>query len=260
MIHGGSANLRPPSSHRLFEHLSRTTSPRFRLFCFPYAGGSADAYRSWQRWFTEDVDVCLVHLPGRGKNIGYPAFTRVSSLVAEIAIQITPLTDIPYALYGHSMGALIGFELARDLFRRHCRGPKHLFVSGRRAPNYIKDEPLIFNLPHDAFLSELKKLKGTPVEVLENPELMEFFMDLLRADFELVETYEYHPGEPLSCPISVYSGLEDEHVPVESCYAWQEQTSASCKVRIMKGDHFFIRNPRPEFIEAFRTDVLEAIS
>lgn len=216
-------------------------------------------YRGWQRWFPEQLDLCLVHLPGHGKNMSQRAFSRIVPLVEEIVDHISFLTDIPYAFYGHSMGALISFELARELSRRQGSGPKHLFVSGCRAPQYPRDEPVTFNLPHDAFLVELKKLNGTPEGVLANPELMELFMDLLRADFEVVQTYQYHPGQPLSCPITVYSGTEDEHVPVEACHQWQKQTSASCKVRMFSGDHFFVRNAGPEFVNAFRTDLLNAV-
>ena len=243
-----------------FECLSRSKAPRLRLFCFPYAGGSADIYRSWRNWFPEQIDLCLVHLPGRSKNMGRRAFSQLVPLVAEIANHISLLTDIPYALYGHSMGGLISFELARELSHQLRTVPKHLFVSGCRAPQYPRDEPLTFNLPHDAFIAELKKLNGTPEEVLANSEVMELFIDLLRADFELVETYQYHPGDHLSCPITVYGGIEDEHVPMEACHQWQKQTSASCKVRMFSGDHFFIRNAETDFVNAFRTDLLSALS
>lgn len=259
MINSRSADSRSSSESHWFESLSRSKATRFRLFCFPYAGASADAYRIWKRWLPEQLDLCLVHLPGRSKNLRHPLFRRLMPLVAEIANNISHLTDVPYALFGHSMGALISFELCRELSRRQAAGPEHLFVSGRRAPQYPRDRPVIFNLPHEAFLSELKKLNGTPAEILENPELMEAFMDVLRADFELVETYEYHPGQQLSCPITVYSGLEDEGVPVESCYAWQKQTSATCRVRIFRGDHFFIRNAGLQFLDVFRADVLSAL-
>lgn len=243
-----------------FDYLSQSQAPSFRLFCFPYAGGSAEVYRSWRRWFPKQVDLCLVHLPGRGRRMNEQAFTRTIPLVNAIADRIGPETDVPYALYGHSMGALIGFELTRELFRRRCAGPQHLFVSGHRAPQWPRTDPTTFNLPHDEFIAKLGKLNGTPREVLDNPELMELFIGLLRADFEMVETYEYHPTEPLSCPITVYGGLHDKEVPVESCRAWQEQTSASCNVKMVNGDHFFIRNPRSDFMAAFHNDVLSAVS
>lgn len=253
----GSSDYKSPCESSWFECLSPSRAPRLRIFCFPYAGGSADIYRSWQRWLPEQLDLCLVHLPGHGKNLSGRAFSRLVPLVAEIIVHISLLIDIPYVLFGHSMGALISFELARELSRQGA-GPKHVFVSGCRAPQYPRNEPATFNLPRDAFLRELKRLKGTPEEVLANPEMVALFIDLLRADFEVVETYQYHPGKPLSCPITVYSGTEDEHVTVESCRQWQKQTSASCKTRMFSGNHFFIRNAGPEFLNAFRTDLLSA--
>jgi|SRR5579859_4299095 len=242
-----------------FDHLSRSKTPSLRLFCFPYAGGSAEVYRGWQRWFPAQIDICPVHLPGRGKRMTEQAFTRIVPLVNAIADHVGPLTGSPYALYGHSMGALIAFELAHELLRRRCAGPQHLFVSGHRAPQRPRTGRALFRLPHDEFIGELGKLNGTPREVLDNPELMELFIGPLRADFEIVDTYEYHPAAQLPCPITVYGGLEDKEVPAESCRAWQEQTSASCKVRMVSGDHFFIREPRPEFIAAFQDDILGAV-
>ena len=243
-----------------FEHLSRAPKPSLRLFCFPYAGGTADVYRSWQRWFSPEIDLCLVHLPGRGRRMAETAFTRVKALVNAVAPVIASEIQAPYALYGHSMGALISFELARELVRRHRTGPEHLFVSGRRAPTWPDPDPPTYHLPHDQFIAELKRLKGTPEEVLDHPELMELFLGLLRADFEMVDTYEFEPGSLLSCPITVYGGLSDEHVPAESCRAWSEQTSGVCRTRMVQGDHFFVRKPGQDFVNAFRQDVLNVAS
>ncbi len=243
-----------------FEHLSAVNESSRRLFCFPYAGGSANAYRRWRWSLPERVEVCLAHLPGRGRDMGGQAFTQLMPLVKAVADCIDLETNVPYYLYGHSMGALISFEVARELFRRHRTGPRHLFVSGRSAPQWPCKEPKLFNLPHDRFLEELKKINGTPMEVLRDPQLMEVFMNVLRADFEVVETYEYIPREPLPCPITVYGGLKDEDVPIESCEAWRQETSADCKVRMFAGDHFFIRDSLGEFITAFRGDLLIAAS
>ncbi len=248
------------SDRTWFEHLSRTQTPSLRLFCFPYAGGTADVYRSWQRWFSPEIDLCLVHLPGRGRRMPEKPFTRIKSLVTALARVIAPEIQVPYALYGHSMGAVISFELARDLVRTHGTGPEHLFVSGRRAPRWPNTEPPTYHLPQDEFIAELKRLKGTPDEVLAHPELMELFITVLRADFEMVDTYEFEQAPLLSSPITVYGGLSDEHVPAESCRAWSEETSAACRTRMVQGDHFFVRNPMPDFVNAFRQDVLTVAS
>jgi medium-chain acyl-[acyl-carrier-protein] hydrolase len=158
------------------------------------------------------------------------------------------------------MGALISFELGRELLGKHHNSPAHIFVSGCPAPQWPKTVPPTFNLPHDKFIGELKRLNGTSAKFLEDPKLMEVFLEILRADFEIVDTYEYYADERLSCPITVYGGLQDEEVSIESCRAWQEQTSASCKVQMFEGDHFFIRNPQSEFGWAFRNDIMRAFS
>jgi medium-chain acyl-[acyl-carrier-protein] hydrolase len=241
-----------------FEHLP-VKMPALRLYCFPHAGGGADMFRGWQEWLPEWVQVSLAHLPGHGRGMGEECFRELHPLVSAIASRIELQENIPYVLYGHSMGALISFELARELARRQMPGPELLVVSGRRAPQCPRDEPVSHNLPHDQFLAELKRLNGTPREVLENPELMELFIEILRADFQLVETYQCFPGEPLRMPIVVYGGRDDEHLSAQNCQDWQEQTRATATVRMFPGDHFFVRNPCPDFIRAFRTDLLSAL-
>jgi len=245
---------------RWCEHLGKGGKAALQLFCFPYAGGSADVYRSWQRSLAPDCDLCLVHLPGRGRNIREQAFTSLGPLVQVLANCIREeAAGQPYALYGHSMGALIAFELARVLSQRGIRGPEHVFVSGRSASDWPRKSQPIFGLPQDEFISALRKLNGTQPEVLDDPAVFSLFVNVMRADFELADTYQFCPREPLACPITAYGGLDDEHVPVESCYAWRKHTVATCRVRMFAGNHFFIRNPGSEFINALRNDVLSAV-
>jgi medium-chain acyl-[acyl-carrier-protein] hydrolase len=238
-----------------FEDLSPTRTPLLRVFCLPYAGASADRYRAWQGFIPPELDLCLVHLPGRSRRIAEKSFQKLTLLVDALAHQMDSKTDIAYALYGHSMGGLIGFELARELFRRYKIGPRHLFVSGCLPPQLANSGRSTFALPDSEFIAELKRLKGTPAEILDNAELMEIFLPLLRADFELVETYQCRPGVCLACPITVYSGLDDERVPPQSMRCWEEHTSAGCTTRLLHGDHFFI-NAGQEFINIFRDDLL----
>jgi medium-chain acyl-[acyl-carrier-protein] hydrolase len=242
-----------------FECLSRAKTPALRLFCFPYAGGSAEIYRHWQKWFPPEIGICLVHLPGRGKRLAETAFTRVSALVNTIADRMGPHIHTPYALYGHSMGALVSFELSWELIRRYDAGPQHLFVSGHSAPQWPRSRPPTFHLPDDDFLMVLKRLNGTPREVLENPDLMAVFLEVLRADFEMVETYQYQRKGHLDCPITVYSGLSDEDISLQACQGWPDQTLSGCKIKMFNGDHFFIRDPKSQFPDVFRNDVLSSV-
>ena len=120
-------------------------------------------------------------------------------------------------------------------------------------------DPPTFNLPHDEFIDELKRLNGTPRELLDNPEAREFFLPALRADFEMVDTYQYVLEEPLSCPLTIYGGLQDIDVPISSLRAWEEQTSGSCKIRMFPGDHFFIHSCGRDFVNVLQRDVLSIL-
>jgi medium-chain acyl-[acyl-carrier-protein] hydrolase len=254
-----SDGLADISSQMWFQSLSSVHGQSLRVFCFPYAGGNTSGFRSWQRNFPPEIDLCLVHLPGRGKRIGEPMFTRLNLLVQTVADLIMREPQPPYVLFGHSMGALISFELARELRRRRFAAPRRLFLSGRSAPNVANRAAPIFNLPEKAFIAEVKKFNGTPTELLENPEAMKLFLPALRADLEMLDTYEYYPEESLSCPITVYGGLQDTGAPEESLRAWKEHTSASCNLRLLPGDHFFIHSPGIGFGDFFWRDVMSTL-
>lgn len=242
-----------------FDHVARTSKPVFRLFCFAHAGGNALVFRNWQRYLPPEVELCPVHLPGRGKRVGEQAFTRLSPLVAAVADQVGSQASLPFAFYGHSLGALISFELVRELGRRGWRGPECLFLSGHRAPHLPNSHPRIFNLAEEDFIKSLKELNGTPDELLDEPQTREFFLPVFRADFEIVDTYEYQGGPSLPCPLSVYGGLGDHSIPPEAMRAWQVHTSAECRVRVFSGDHFFVHDPASGFLDAFRKDVSAAL-
>jgi len=240
------------------EHLSPVQGHRLRMFCFPYAGGNAHVFRLWQRHYPANVGVCPVQLPGRGRRMNEPPFTRIKALVKALADAVFSGSQAPFVFYGHSMGALISFELARELRRRGLAGPRQLFLSGRRAPTVPDNEGPIFNLPHDQFIAELKRLNGTPPELFELSEVTELFFPLLRADFEMIDTYTYESEAPLSCPITVYGGLQDEDVSPEALRDWKKQTTGTCEQRLFPGNHFFIQDPKNEFHAALRRDVMKA--
>jgi medium-chain acyl-[acyl-carrier-protein] hydrolase len=242
-----------------FEHLSREKQPALRMFCFPYAGGSSQVFRTWQRYFPPEIDLCLAHLPGRGPRISEKAYTSLQSLVSALAEHLCDQIDIPFVFYGHSMGSLISFELARELFRKYNTGPRHLFLSGRYAPQWPKNERATFSLPEDEFIAEVRDLNGTPDELLNDPETRQLFLPLLRADFQLVQTYKYQKDQPLPCPLTIYGGLQDRRVPVESLRDWSSHSISDCKVRMFNGDHFFIRSCEKEFVNMLRNDVVATL-
>jgi medium-chain acyl-[acyl-carrier-protein] hydrolase len=217
---------------------------KLRLFCFPYAGGGTLIYRNWPGSLPAGVEVCSAQLPGRGARIQEAPFTSLAELVEVISAVIVPRLDKPFAFFGHSMGAMISFELARRLKENSLPQPVHLFVSGRRAPQTYRRDRLTHNLPESEFIEEVRRLNGTPHEVLAHPELMQLMMPLLRGDFSVVETYEYSPGPPLGCPITTYGGLEDREVSREDLLGWREQTTSSFQLRMLPGDHFFLNTAR----------------
>lgn len=216
---------------------------RLRLFCFPYAGAGALIFRNWSESLPTDVEVCPVQLPGRGTRLTERPFTQLSPLVEALAQALVPLVDRPFAFFGHSLGALISFELARRVRRRYGVHPVHLFVSAGRAPQIAHRGPLIHTLPEKEFLAELRGLNGTPSELLDHKELMEIMLPLLRADFALYETYVYSTEPPLNCPISAFGGLQDRRVIDSDLEAWRAQTSFSFSLLMFPSDHFFLNQP-----------------
>lgn len=211
-----------------------------RLFCFPYGGGAARAYRPWMQTLPPEIDVCAIQLPGRGNRLREPPLTKMSLAVELVGKEIFSLLDRPYAFFGHSMGAILGFEVARLLRRGGHQRPTHLFVSGHKAPQIPKTEPFTYNLPDAEFIEELQRLNGTPMEVLEHPDMMRMMLPLLRADFESIQTYSYKHEPPLDCPITALGGLLDPDISRETLETWREQTTAAFNLQMFPGDHFFL--------------------
>ena len=179
-------------------------------------------------------------LPGRESRLREPAYTQLEPLVEALTREIFPLLDRPFALFGHSMGAMISFELARRLRSERGVEPDHLFISGRRAPQLPETDPEIHNLPEAEFITEVDRLNGTPKEVLEHKELMELLIPILRADFSICHTYNYIPGAPLTCSLTALGGTKDETADHEKLQGWCAVTTGRCRIRMLAGDHFFI--------------------
>ena len=186
------------------------------------------------------IEVVPALLPGRELRLREPAATRLEPLLDSLTREIVPYLDRPFAFFGHSMGAIISFELARRLRWERRLEPEHVFVSGRRAPQLPEQDPDIHLLPEREFLAEVEQLKGTPKELLEHSELMQLLIPLLRADFSVCHTYPYFPSAPLNCPITAIGGLEDDTTTREQIEAWREQTTGAFRVHMLDGDHFFI--------------------
>jgi len=224
-------------------------SADLRLFCLPHLGGSAMIYRTWSQHLPDSVEVCAVELPGHGRRIKEVPFSQLGSLVDALVDAILPCLDRPYALFGHSFGALVCFELARELRNRLAPIPIHLCVSGAKAPQLIVDGSSIHLLPDKHLIDKFRHLGGTPETVLENKELVSALLPALRADFEILETYVYSNATPLRCPILGLGGAADNRVDRASLGAWAEHTIAGFKFKIFPGDHFFIHQAQPQILE-----------
>jgi len=207
-------------------------------------------FRNWQMLLAPDIEVCGVQLPGRENRLSEPHYQHLSNLVEELSRQIGPYLNMPFVFFGHSMGALIGFALAREIRARYDRLPVHLFVSARPAPHLPPKRPPIYHLPDEKFVEEIRRLNGTSNEVLKNRELMELLLPTLRADMTICETYEYTADEPLNCPITAFGGRRDEYVSAVDLDAWRDHTCAEFRREMLPGDHFFLKNTERKLADA----------
>ncbi|HEU4510235.1 MAG TPA: thioesterase II family protein [Pyrinomonadaceae bacterium] len=218
---------------------------RARLFCFPYAGGTAAIFRTWPNYLPAEIEVCAIQYPGRGSRLAERLNEHVEEMVDSSYDDLKPLLNKPFAFFGHSMGALVSYEFARRLQREQRPGPVGLFVSGCTAPHMRAIDKVTYDLPEPEFIAELRELQGTPPEVLDNKELMQLMLPIIRADFKTSQTYEYVPGPPLECPIRAFGGLKDDMVTREKVEGWGEHTSAGFRAQMLPGDHFFLNSSQP---------------
>jgi surfactin synthase thioesterase subunit len=215
------------------------TSNSFRLFCFPHAGGGASVFQPWLKQFCSGVEIYPIQYPGREGRWLEPRFTRMSEVISELVAALTPLLQQPYAFFGHSMGAFVAFELTRELRRHNQPLPQILIMSGARAPHVPDPDPPMHELPDDSLLEDLKRLRGIPEEIFNQPEFLSLLLPILRSDLSVCETYEYAEELPLDCPISVYGGEADAKVRPEHLGFWDTQTAQDFRLRIFPGNHFF---------------------
>jgi surfactin synthase thioesterase subunit/glycosyltransferase involved in cell wall biosynthesis len=220
-----------------------------RLFCFPHAGGGTVAYSAWH-----DPLVCPVRLPGRESRAAEAPFEHMAPLIEALAHAIVPYAVRDYAFFGHSMGAAIAFELARELRRRGVEMPRMLIVSGARAPQYRRGYVPPPAPSDDEFMEELRRLEGIPADLLNDAAAMRAILPALRADAALYRNYIYVEGPPLDVPIRAYGGIADPRISREQLHAWSEQSTASFAVRMFAGSHFYLNDPGP-VLAALREDL-----
>ena len=235
-----------PASPWLIHH--RAARSRLRLYCFSYAGGSAGVFKPWRELLDAEVDLCAIQLPGRGMRLKEPPVKSLPELVQQIAQQIANEPPGPFAFFGHSLGALVAFEVTRFLVRHQLARPVHLFASGASAPQQRSEVPRLHEMDDEAMSAALAKYNGTPPEVLQHRELMELVAPAIRADFGIAADYVYAPGVPLDLPIMVLQGTRDPDVNVEQAEAWRLETRGPSEVHWFDGDHFFIEGARAQVL------------
>jgi medium-chain acyl-[acyl-carrier-protein] hydrolase len=235
--------------------------PALRLFTFAYAGGSAGLFDRWQDDLAGVAEVCAVELPGRRARYREPLVTDVPALVERIAAGVAPLVDVPYALFGHSFGALLAFEVARSLHRRGLPGPRALLASAAHAPHRLRIRRRLSDLPDEQFVDEIVAFGALPADLRDDPEILGQYVPIVRADFVLYESYRYEPGPPgegdtpLAVPLFLYGARDDGQVDQDLLLAWGELFDDVRSLELFEGGHFFCHERRAELTATVRRDL-----
>ncbi|MEV5878587.1 alpha/beta fold hydrolase [Streptomyces sp. NPDC052101] len=237
-----------PGDSPWFRNFRPAPDAPVRLICLPHAGGAASFYFPVAAALSPRVEVLAVQYPGRQDRRHEPAATDLETLAGQIAEALGPWTDRPYALFGHSMGAIVGFEAARRL-EAEGRGPVELFVSGRRAPALDRagdwqpgtDEEVV---------AEIRALNGTGSELLDDEETLRMILPALRADYGAVRRYRYRPGPALHCPVTAFTGDEDPRADIAEVRAWQQHTGSAFRMNVLPGGHFFLVDRQDDVLAA----------
>jgi len=211
------------------------------LFCLPYAGGSKYSYREFERVAPSFLKIVTMEYPGRGGRSEERLCTSIPDLLEDLYEQILPsLSAGSYALYGHSMGGLIAYLLTQKIVRHGETEPQHLFVTGTRGPlSQSNDDRKIYRLNEKDFVEELRKLKGCPEEILNDPDVFEYFAPILRADFQAIETFKYNASAPVPVAMTVITGTEED-LDEDDILQWRFETSSTLVFKKFPGHHFFI--------------------
>ncbi len=216
---------------------------KIKLFCFPYAGGSAAIYYKWKQYLNNEIELIPIELVGRGKRIQEPLYPDVEAMINDVyEIIYSQVDESPFALFGHSMGGMVAYYLAHKLIGKSGLLPSHLFISGRGAPHVKKsEEKKVHLLEKSQFINEIIDLGGTPSEVFQNPELLEIFLPVLRNDFKLAETDFNETIIPLNVDMSVLLG-EEEELTIAQGMGWKKHTNKKCDFHYFNGGHFYLHD------------------
>ena len=240
--------MKRTDSDRWLAYTSVAAGQQTNIFCIPFAGGGASFYRAWRPFVPPSIALCPLQPPGREERFMETPLDSMASLVLAAADALAPHLSTPYALFGHSMGGLAGFEIVHLLKSRGAPLPVHLFVSGAPAPQLASLIAPVYDLPREQLLAAVQRYGGLPEEVLSSKELLDLLMPRLRADFAVTGTYEYAPRPPLDLPITAFAGADDQIVTPSLVDAWREQTTSAFRLELYDGGHFFLTQHAREIV------------
>lgn len=226
------------------------------VFCLPFAGGNQYSYLDYKKIEPDSLNFIFIEIPGRSRRIGEKLLTNLHDIAEDVFYQIKNNLKTPYAIYGHSMGSILGYLITQRIVQENLNPPKHLFFSGAMAPS-LRDKHIIkHDLPRKEFFEKIRTLGGSPEEVLNNDALMDIFEPILRSDFRAVETYKYKQSSLLNIPITVMIGI-DENITKSEAMAWGKETQASIEVIEFTGNHFFIYNHQKEIVKIIENKLIK---
>jgi medium-chain acyl-[acyl-carrier-protein] hydrolase len=231
-----------------FPYRRPAAEPRARLFCFPHAGGTAATFRAWVGQAGPDLDICPVQYPGRERLIREPFPDSLRDLAELCATFMQPLLDRPFMLFGHSMGGLVAFEVARQLARTQGGHPVHLFIATCAPPDTQRAGARFASLPDDRFLERASRVFGIPAMLLDDPEMRDLLLPRLRADFGMFDRYRIEDQTPLDIPMSIFAGARDHLVPPSSAHGWHRWTRRGCREHVLDAGHFLVSDARDDIL------------
>jgi medium-chain acyl-[acyl-carrier-protein] hydrolase len=249
----------PAVQQKWFHRPAQRSNVKVRLFCLPHAGGSSQAYAGWSAALPQEVEVIPVLLPGRVPRANEPAYTGMEPLVNALAESFSEMLDLPFVFFGHSLGGLIGFELAHATRSLYDIEPECVIVAGCRSPERTLVDPKCPESDGD-MIELLRRVGGTPPAVLDDSGLLEFLLPVIRRDFRVFFDYRYVPRQPLHSAIVALGGTMDEMVSEDDLLAWAKHTHGTFACKLFEGDHFFVRSAQSQVLAKLDSILAESVS